>query len=227
MKPNTFLWIGVSDIKEHFDISTNTDAAKVKQPILLAQDTEARNNLPSGMYEALEPLLKANPPQYQANKSYPTGSIVFYVDGYYISTTITTALPTVTADWDEHELLNFWLGWVKPWLCACAYAEFMPMHPFNVTMNGIEKLAQDGFTAITATERSEMILEINRKKGIYESRMNVELKRANNTFDGVQYGNNSPCHLRNRYKTSFSNIAATANGNHRFRQNRTGFGYYD
>lgn len=227
MIANQFVWVSLADVLQLFPISRNTNEQKFKQAVALQMATAVVNQLPSSMYAAIDALLRDNLAQYQADTTYNVGAIVYYNDAYYKAIEATAAnLPTDTDYWQVHELLTFFQQYVKNWVCALAWAGYLPMHGRNVTEWGIEQQAQEGFQSVDSKARAELICDANKWVEVYYRKMDVALNDANYTFDGTKYGTTSPCGTTDRNRNSFSNIGAGSRRFNNRNDNRYGYDRY-
>lgn len=189
MNNQDFAWIAVPDVTPLFTLSPNTIADEFKRCVIDGQQIDLYNLIDSDLYNAIDTAVKANPAQWK-QKSYNAGEKVFYNNAYYIANNTTTNAPP-SSDWDSYELMNFYYLYVKKWLAGAAMVRYAPYLGLHLTQWGLEQYNQEGFGQVSDKRRAEIVNAIKSKTSVFQTKMFDALSTANNTFDGVVYGNTS------------------------------------
>lgn len=178
-----------SDLTKYARISDNLKATEIDPFIQDAQIFDVIPVLPDDMFEDIEAALPVPQIGWDKNKSYVADDIVFHLDKFWKSAGSNTDSEPITGntDWDLHELLNFWLNYVKPFYAYNTLSRFLVEHGRNITQFGITQQTGDTFQNLSDKGRAEMKAQMDSKANHYGQLIRKELASKSYTFDGVTY----------------------------------------
>lgn len=182
-------WLNKEDFGKYVQLTVNLESRLIDPHISDAYLFDVVPVLSDTMMDAIKAVLDINPIQWSKNTTYAVGDKVFY-DGVYYSCAVvnTDSLPTSSnTNWEQIDLMTFWLEYVKPYFVLSAYSRFLLWHGANITQFGTRQINEDTSTEISDKRRGELMADIRNKINTYLSRLNKKFSSVNGVFDGVTY----------------------------------------
>ena len=167
-------------------LSENVDSLNIDSFINDAQEFDTINVFPIALLNAIEVKLLLKIQQWNKNKTYALNDYVFY-DTYYTSLGVSTNSQPPSADWEDNELMNFYIQYLQPFIAYSFYYRFIAYYGAFVTQKGIRSMTDETSTEISDKRRGEMLGDIRNKVNVWTGKISKKLNDVDYTFDGVQY----------------------------------------
>lgn len=174
-----------AQIANYVTLTQNIADLDVNSFISDTQEFDTVNVFPEALLQAISDELDIAT-NWAIATAYVTGNIV--LNGtYFTAISNNTGSEPPSANWEDNELLNFYLQYLLPFMAFHFYYRFIAYHGAKITQSGITQQTGDTFEQVSDTTRSRMLGDIKSKMNVWTNKVNKKLKDVNWTFDTVQY----------------------------------------
>lgn len=189
MSSVNFKWLTKADFRGKFKMHDNINEDDIDIAVNDAYLFDVLPTLPDELMADIQDILKINPIQWVATKSYTVGDKVFYDGVYYscVNANNNSQPSGSNTDWAEIKLMTFWTNFVKPYFECCAYYRFLLWHGANVAQFGLRQNQEETSQELSDKRKGELLADISGKKDIYLARLTKEFANSGNKFDSITY----------------------------------------
>jgi hypothetical protein len=172
-------------IGKYVNLSQNIDDLDVKSIIYDAITFDTVSVLPENLLTAIKNV--GNVEQWNLRKAYVIGDIILYNEKYYTAIANNTGSKPPSSDWEDNELMNFYLEYLVPFIALSFNYRFLASHGAKITQSGITQHIGADFQPVSDKFRGEMLGDARNKTNIVTAKMSKKLEDVDYTFDGVAY----------------------------------------
>lgn len=173
-------------IGKYVALSENINDINIDSFIKDAQEFDTINVFPLALLTAIETQVRNNIAQWNKNETYLASDKVLF-STYYNSLSTNTNSEPPSADWEDFELMNFYLQYLQPFIAYSFYYRFIAYFGANVTPSGLKEIVDETMQIVSDKRRSEMLGDIKSKVNVWSNRVSKKLNDVKYTFDGVKY----------------------------------------
>lgn len=173
-------------IGKYVQLSENIDDLDIDSFIKDAHEFDTINVFPIALLDAIALQVGNNIAQWNKNTTYNAGDKVLF-GVYYNSLSTNTNSEPPSADWEDYELMNFYLQYLQPFISYSFYYRFIAYLGAKVTPSGLKEVVDETMQIVSDKRRGEMLGDIKNKVNIWTGKISKKLSDVDYTFDGVRY----------------------------------------
>lgn len=157
--------------------------------ILDAQQFDTIPVLPDNLLNAVEAVMLSKPQQWNKNKAYVEGNIVWFGDTrkWYKAAADNSNSQPPSDNWEDCELMNFYEQYLQPFIVYHAYYRFFAYHGTNVTQFGLRVINEESSVAVSGTVRADKLGDLSSKRNVAILKISKQLEEISYTLDGTKY----------------------------------------